>query len=137
MGCGYCAWACPYGVPQYDDEQGIMTKCDLCCDSLDEGLPPNCVAACPMRVLDYAMTEHLESSKSSDMATPATEHLPITGLLAHRTHLASDHTQEWITRMKKWLNREETCRHSHSKITEEGFLHRVTLVAFTLLRKPQ
>ena len=53
MGCGYCAWACPYGAPQYDVEAGHMTKCDFCLDNIEQGLPPACVAACPMRVLDY------------------------------------------------------------------------------------
>lgn len=56
MGCGYCAWACPYGAPQYNHTAGHMTKCDFCFDQLDQGLPPACVAACPMRVLDYSET---------------------------------------------------------------------------------
>lgn len=53
IGCGYCAWACPYGAPQYHAQAGHMTKCNFCFDNLDQGLPPACVAACPMRVLDY------------------------------------------------------------------------------------
>jgi anaerobic dimethyl sulfoxide reductase subunit B (iron-sulfur subunit) len=52
MGCGYCAWACPYAAPEYDPRTGVMTKCDLCCDELDAGRPPACVAACPLRVLE-------------------------------------------------------------------------------------
>lgn len=56
IGCGYCAWACPYGVPQYNAEAGHMTKCNFCFDNLDQGLPPACVAACPLRVLDYVET---------------------------------------------------------------------------------
>ena len=54
MGCGYCSWACPYGAPQYNPELGQMTKCNFCFDNIDAGLPPACVAACPMRVLNFA-----------------------------------------------------------------------------------
>jgi len=57
IGCGYCAWACPYGAPQYDEAAGTMTKCNFCDDNLDLGLPPACVSACPMRVLDYVEVE--------------------------------------------------------------------------------
>lgn len=53
MGCHYCSWLCPYDAPQYNHETGIMEKCDLCSDYIDQGLPPSCVAACPMRVLDF------------------------------------------------------------------------------------
>jgi anaerobic dimethyl sulfoxide reductase subunit B (iron-sulfur subunit) len=52
IGCGYCAWACPYDAPQVDKSDGVMTKCNLCYDNLDAGLPPACVAACPLRCLD-------------------------------------------------------------------------------------
>jgi anaerobic dimethyl sulfoxide reductase subunit B (iron-sulfur subunit) len=52
IGCGYCAWACPYDAPQIDKITGSMTKCNLCYDNLDAGLLPACVAACPMRCLD-------------------------------------------------------------------------------------
>ena len=55
MGCGYCAWACPYAAPQYNPELRLMTKCNFCYDNLDAGLPPTCVAACPMRVLGFTV----------------------------------------------------------------------------------
>ena len=57
IGCGYCAWACPYDAPQMDRSGGSMTKCNLCCDNLDAGLPPACVAACPLRCLELVETD--------------------------------------------------------------------------------
>jgi anaerobic dimethyl sulfoxide reductase subunit B (iron-sulfur subunit) len=57
VGCRYCAWACPYGAPQYDQRSGTMTKCDLCAEDLDAGRVPACVASCPMRALDLITLE--------------------------------------------------------------------------------
>lgn len=53
IGCRYCEWACPYGSPQYDPDKGVMSKCTLCYDYIDEGRNPSCVDACPMRVLEF------------------------------------------------------------------------------------
>jgi len=61
LGCRYCEWACPYGAPQYDEEAGIMTKCDLCADLVDAGTSPACVRACPMRALDFGDIEDLRA----------------------------------------------------------------------------
>jgi anaerobic dimethyl sulfoxide reductase subunit B (iron-sulfur subunit) len=52
-GCRYCVWICPYGSPQYDQQAGITSKCDFCVDRIEVGLSPACVAACPMRALDF------------------------------------------------------------------------------------
>ena len=60
MGCRYCEWACPYGAPRFDDEQGVMTKCTLCADRLEEGLAPSCVSACPMRALDFGPRDEMQ-----------------------------------------------------------------------------
>ena len=38
-----------------------MTKCTFCADNIDAGLAPACVAACPMRALDYGEREVLEA----------------------------------------------------------------------------
>jgi anaerobic dimethyl sulfoxide reductase subunit B (iron-sulfur subunit) len=61
IGCRYCSWACPYGAPQYDAEAGRMTKCTFCAEDLGAGLPPSCVAACPLRALDFGERTELEA----------------------------------------------------------------------------
>ena len=53
IGCGYCAWACPYGARELDEHRQVMTKCTLCVDRIENvSLPvadrkPACVMACP------------------------------------------------------------------------------------------
>ena len=53
IGCKYCSWVCPYGAPQFNPDKGVMGKCDLCADYIDQGKNPSCVDACPMRALDF------------------------------------------------------------------------------------
>jgi len=47
IGCQYCEWNCDYGVPQYDKERKVVTKCDMCYGRLDYGMEPACVDSCP------------------------------------------------------------------------------------------
>lgn len=60
IGCQYCAMACPYDALQFDQLHGHMTKCTFCVEEIDAGKPPACVAACPMRALDYGTKDELE-----------------------------------------------------------------------------
>ena len=52
VGCQACFEACPYGVPQFD-ENGLMHKCDLCLDRLEKGQSPICAATCPTGALQW------------------------------------------------------------------------------------
>jgi anaerobic dimethyl sulfoxide reductase subunit B (iron-sulfur subunit) len=74
MGCRYCEWACPYGAPQYDVDSGRMSKCDFCVDELDAGRPPACVAACPMRALDFGDMAELASRYGTAAVYPLPDH---------------------------------------------------------------
>ena len=49
IGCRYCQYACPFGVPSYawDEPLGLISKCQMCFSRLNTGQLPACVAACP------------------------------------------------------------------------------------------
>lgn len=69
IGCGYCSWNCPYGVPQFNPERRIVTKCDMCHSRLKEGQQPACVAACPetaIRIEKFNVAEWRENHAQGD-----------------------------------------------------------------------
>lgn len=57
IGCGTCAAACPYQVPQVVN--GKMSKCDGCAARVAKGENPACVDACTMRALDFGEYDEL------------------------------------------------------------------------------
>ncbi len=65
IGCRYCEWACPYGAPQFNENSGVMTKCTFCADKVSAGGEPVCVAACPMRALEFGELSELRAKHGS------------------------------------------------------------------------
>jgi formate dehydrogenase iron-sulfur subunit len=62
IGCRYCMNACPFGVPHFDYDKGLIEgafidKCTLCPQRIDIGQEPACVATCPTDALEYGERE--------------------------------------------------------------------------------
>lgn len=77
IGCRMCIMACPYNAPVFDPQEGKTSKCNMCAERLDEGLPPRCVASCPAGVLKFGDIEELRKIHTTDWAVlEARYHMP-------------------------------------------------------------
>ena len=69
IGCETCVSSCPYGEPVYMEAEGIVRKCDSCYLLREKGESPACVAACPMRCLDFGDLEELKAKYGDDLVS--------------------------------------------------------------------
>jgi len=74
IGCGLCAWACPYGAREMDGAEKVMKKCTLCVDRIyNDNLPeedrePACVRTCPSNARHFGDLSDPDSDVSKLVA---------------------------------------------------------------------
>ena len=76
IGCQYCTWNCPYEVPVFNKERGIVTKCHMCVDKLEKGQTPACVQACPAGAISIEVVNKDEWIKNDMAKEGVAPHLP-------------------------------------------------------------
>jgi len=75
IGCRYCMVACPFQIPAYDYDNALtpqVRKCQFCFHRThEEGVLPECVAACPRQTMVYGRRSILlELAREKIKASP-------------------------------------------------------------------
>jgi len=70
VGCLNCVFACPWGVPVFNENTGKVSKCDLCIDRVKAGKEPYCVEACPNGALRVKEKKTPVKKVAARKATP-------------------------------------------------------------------
>ncbi len=62
IGCRYCVYSCPFGVPQYDfnNPLGKIAKCQFCSHLQKDGKIPACCDVCPTGASLFGSVKDLE-----------------------------------------------------------------------------
>ena len=79
IGCRYCLYTCPFDVPQYNEELGIVRKCDMCSSRLRVGEAPACIQGCLNGAISIAAVDRNQLLRSAEQGeflpgVPSPEH---------------------------------------------------------------
>ena len=102
IGCQTCVQSCPYEVPQFRKDLGIVQKCDSCIQRREAGQEPSCVAACPMRAIEFGDVDEIVAKHGADLVKelpflPAADQTnPNTNINAKPVSLATDYREAVI-----------------------------------------
>jgi Fe-S-cluster-containing dehydrogenase component len=69
IACGNCVAACPFGVPEVNEERKLMMKCDMCYDRTSVGKKPMCATVCPSQALFYGTEEEIAALRPQSAPT--------------------------------------------------------------------
>lgn len=96
IGCQYCTWNCPYEVPVFNPDRGIVTKCHMCHEKLDIGETPACVQACPSGAIAIEIV-NVKEWLEKDMATQGiAPNLPDIDITKPTTRYTINETEDMI-----------------------------------------
>jgi Fe-S-cluster-containing dehydrogenase component len=68
IGCRFCIQACPFGAMQFNADRGVVEKCDLCVDRVDQGLEPFCAKNCFGKCIEFKTVEDLSKDRRAAIA---------------------------------------------------------------------
>ena len=112
IGCQYCVWNCPYSVPQFNPERGVVGKCDMCRGRVLDGREPACVGACPENAISIEIVNTEEWRR--DFAQADSPGMPAAGQTISTTRITlPNESRTWLERVDTGAIQQE---HSHPSL---------------------